>query len=102
MINKVGLLEKIYVVKEAPMMTRFTLNTIRRSYDCIVMKPELVAILTLLQEGKYNLYVEGDFNKKKQLVVTNLTVRNPDNAAKQLGYKEHSTKSCTIRGKENC
>lgn len=63
------------------MMVRFTLTTIRRSYDCIVMNPELVKILMLLQEGNYNLSVEGDFNKKKQLVVTNFTVRNPDNAA---------------------
>lgn len=85
LVTKVGLLEKIYMIKDAPMMVRFTLTTIRRSYDCIVMKPELVTILMLLQEGKYNISVEGDFNKKKQLVVTNFTVRNPDSAAKKLG-----------------
>ena len=85
MVTKVGLLEKIYVIKDAPMMVCFTLTTIRRSYDCIVMKHELVTMLMLLQEGKYNISVEGDFNKKKQLVVTNFTVRNPDSTAKKLG-----------------
>ena len=85
MIVKVGLLENIRVVKEVPMMARFTLTTIRRSYNCIVVKPELTTILLMLQEGKYTISVEGHFNKKKQLVVTNVTVRNPDKAAKELG-----------------
>lgn len=85
MVVKVGLLEKIRVVKDAPMMARFTLITIRTSYNCIVVKPELTTILLMLQEGKYNISVEGHFNKKKQLVVTNFTVRNPDKVAKELG-----------------
>jgi len=85
MIKKVGLLEKIHVIKDTPMMVRFTLTTIRRSYNCIVVKPELVTILLMLKEGKYNIAVEGHFNKKKQLIVTSFTVRNPDKAAKELG-----------------
>ena len=85
MIRKTGLLEKIRVIKDAPMMARFTLTTIRRSYNCILVKPELVTVLLMLQEGKYNIAVEGDFNKKNQLVVTSFTIRNPDDAAKKLG-----------------
>lgn len=84
-IKKVGLLDKIRVIKEAPMMARFTLVTIRRSYNCIVIKPELTTILLMLQDGKYNISVEGHFNKQKQLVVSSFTVRNPDKAAKELG-----------------
>lgn len=85
MIRKTGLLEKIRVIKDAPMMARFTLTTIRRSYNCILVKPELVTVLLMLQEGKYNIAVEGDFNKKNQLVVTSFTIRNPDDVAKKLG-----------------
>ncbi|MGG5373412.1 hypothetical protein [Enterococcus sp. AZ196] len=84
-IKKVGLLDKIRAIKEAPMMARFTLVTIRRSYNCIVIKPELTTILLMLQDGKYNILVEGHFNKQKQLVVSSFTVRNPDKAAKELG-----------------
>lgn len=84
MIRKTGLLEKIRVIKDAPMMARFTLTTIRRSYNCILVKPELVIVLLMLQEGKYNIAVEGDFNKKNQLVVTSFTIRNPDDVAKKL------------------
>lgn len=84
MIRKTGLLEKIRVIKDAPMMARFTLTTIRRSYNCILVKPELVTVLLMLQEGKYNIAVEGDFNKKNQLVVTSFTIRNPDDVAKKL------------------
>ena len=85
MVKKIGLLEKIHVIKNAPMMICFTLTTIHRSYHCVVVKPELVTLLLMLQEGKYNISVEGNFNKKKQLVVTSFTIRNPDKAAKELG-----------------
>lgn len=85
MVVKVGLLEKIRVVKELPMMVRFTLTTIHQSYNCIVVKPELVTILLMLQEGKYNISAEGHFNNRKQLVVSSFTVRNPDKVAKELG-----------------
>lgn len=84
-VTKVGLLEKIRMIKDAPMMARFTLTTIRRSYNCIVVNPELTTLLLMLQEGKYNVSVEGTFNNKKQLVVSSFTIRNPDKAAKELG-----------------
>lgn len=84
MIKKTGLLEKISVVKDAPMMVQRTLITIRRSYDCLVVKPELVTVLLMLREGRYNIAVEGEFNNKKQLVVHSFTIRNPDKVAKQL------------------
>ena len=85
MVQKVGMLEKIRMIKEAPKMARFTLTTIRRSYNCIVVNPELTTLLLLLQVGKYNISVEGHFNRKKQLVVSSFTIRNPDKAAKELG-----------------
>jgi hypothetical protein len=85
MVTKVGLLEKIRMIKDAPMMARFTLTTIRRSYNCIVVNTELTTVLLMLQEGKYNISVEGQFNSKKQLVVSSFTIRNPDKAAKELG-----------------
>lgn len=65
MVQKVGMLEKIRMIKEAPMMARFTLITIRRSYNCIVVNPELTTLLLMLQEGKYNISVEGHFKKEE-------------------------------------
>lgn len=85
MVTKVGMLDKIRIIKDAPMMARFTLTTIRRSYNCIIVQPELTTLLLMLQEGKYNIRVEGHFNNKKQLVVSSFTIRNPDKAAKELG-----------------
>ena len=85
MVTKVGLLEKIRMIKDAPMMARFTLTTIRRSYNCIVVNPDLTTVLLMLQEGKYNISAEGHLNSKKQLVVSSFTIRNPDKAAKELG-----------------
>lgn len=85
MVTKVGMLDKIRMIKDAPMMARFTLTTLRRSYNCIVVNPELTTVLLMLQDGKYNISVEGQFNKKKQLVVSSFTIRNPDKAAKELG-----------------
>ena len=85
MVRKVGLLDKIRMIEDAPMMARFTLTTIRRSYNCIVVNPELTTLLLMLQDGKYNVSVEGHFNSKKQLVVSSFTIRNPDQVAKELG-----------------
>lgn len=51
MVAKVELLEKIRMIKDAPMMARFALITIRRSYNCIVVNPELTTVLLMLQES---------------------------------------------------
>ena len=85
MVTKVGMLEKIRMIKDAPMMARFTLTTIRRSYNCLVVNPELTTLLLTLQDGKYNVSVDGHFNSKKQLVVSSFTIRNSDKVAKKLG-----------------
>ncbi|WP_427814985.1 hypothetical protein ACQKTA_13245 (plasmid) [Enterococcus sp. 22-H-5-01] len=85
MVRAVGLLNKIRMVKESPMMLRFTLTTISKPYNCIVVKPDLVTVLLMLQEGKYNIAVEGHMNRQKQLVVSDFTIRNPDRVAKELG-----------------
>lgn len=66
-------------------MVRFIFVTIGKSYNCIVVKPELITVLLMLQDGKYNIAVEGHINKRKQLVVSDLTVRNPEKTAKALG-----------------
>lgn len=81
----VGLLEKIRVVKDAPLMVRFTLTTIHKSYSCIVVKPELTTVILMLREGKYNIAAEGHFNQRKQFVVDSFTIRNPDKVTKELG-----------------
>ncbi len=85
MVRAVGLLDHIRMIKESPMMVCFTLTAINKPYNCIVVKPELVTVLLMLQEGKYNIAVEGHMNKQKQLVVSEFTIRNPDKTARDLG-----------------
>lgn len=51
MIKKVGMLDKIKIMKYVPMMVCFTLVTIRKSYNCIVGYAELTTLLLMLQYG---------------------------------------------------
>ena len=81
----VGLLDKIRVIKESPLMVRFTLVSIDKSYNCIVVKPALTTMLMMLLDGKYNISASGHSNKKNQFVVEAFTIRNPDKIAKGLG-----------------
>ncbi|MBO1139880.1 hypothetical protein FQS87_08220 [Enterococcus avium] len=85
MIREVGLLDKIRVIKSSPLMVRFSLITINKTVNCVVVNPDLTIVIMMLMDGKYNVAVEGHYNQRKQLIVTNFTVRNPDSVAKDLG-----------------
>lgn len=85
MIREVGLLDKIRVIKSSPLMVRFSLVTINETINCVVVNSDLTIAIMMLVDGIYKVAVEGHYNKRKQLIVTNFTIRNPDRAAKELG-----------------
>lgn len=81
----VGVLDKIRVLKNQPLLVRFTLVTIHRSISCLVANPEIANKILLLKENKYNVAVTGHLNQRTQLVVTSFVIRNPDDTVRQLG-----------------
>lgn len=38
-----------------------------------------------MEDGKYNIAVTGHFNKRKQLVIASMIVRNPDHFTRSMG-----------------
>lgn len=81
-----GVLDKIRVIKYDPLMIRFTLTTIHKSYCCIVAKKELATKILMLEDGKYNVVVNGHYNSRNQVVVLLFKVRNYDHITKLIGF----------------
>ncbi|HAQ6747763.1 TPA: hypothetical protein IX449_002564 [Enterococcus faecium] len=84
MNNYVGLLDKIRVIKTQPLLVRFTLQTIHESINCVVADIEIIDKLLILEEGKYTISVTGHFNKRKQLVIESMQIRNPDHFTRSM------------------
>ncbi|MET1109102.1 hypothetical protein [Enterococcus faecium] len=85
-MNKyIGLLDNIRVIKTQPLLVRFTLQTIHESINCIVADIEIIDKLLIMEDGKYNIAVTGHFNKRKQLVIASMIVRNPDHFTRSMG-----------------
>ncbi|EGP4808779.1 hypothetical protein [Enterococcus hirae] len=81
-----GVLDKIRVIKYDPLMIRFTLTTIHKSYCCIVARKELATKILMLEDGKYNVVVNGHYNSRNQVVVSLFKVRNYDHITKLIGF----------------
>ena len=85
-MNKyVGLLDKIRVIKSQPLLVRFTLQTIHESINCVVADIEIIDKLLIMDDGKYNIAVTGHFNKRNQLVIESMQIRNPDHFTRSMG-----------------
>ncbi|EMF0202620.1 hypothetical protein NXK88_001845 [Enterococcus hirae] len=85
-MNKyVGLLDKIRVIKTQPLLVRFTLQMIHESINCVVANIEIANKLLILEEGKYTISVTGHFNKRNQLVIESMQIRNPDHFTRSMG-----------------
>ena len=85
-MNKyVGLLDKIRVIKTQPLLVRFTLQTIHESINCVVADIEIIDKLLIMDDGKYNIAVTGNFNKRNQLVIESMQIRNPDHFTRSMG-----------------
>ncbi|HFC9195216.1 hypothetical protein [Enterococcus mundtii] len=81
----VGLLDKIRVIKTQPLLVRFTLRTSHEPVNCIVANVEIADKLLIMDDGKYSIAVTGHFNKRNQLVVSSMVVRNPDHFTRSMG-----------------
>lgn len=80
-----GVLDKIRVIRYDPLMIRFTLTTLHAPYYCIVAKKELATKILMLEDGKYNVVVNGHYNSRNQLIVSLFNVRNPDHITELIG-----------------
>ncbi|WP_409023181.1 hypothetical protein ACJXDE_12575 (plasmid) [Enterococcus faecium] len=85
----VGVLDKIRVITYDPLMIRFTLTTIHKLYCCIAAKKELATKILMLEDGKYNVVVNGHYNKRNQLVVSLFNVRNSNHITRLIGFSEN-------------
>lgn len=76
--NQIGIVDKIRVIKTYPnMLVRFTLQTSKGQINCIVCKKELANQLLFLEDGKTEIACFGHVNKKQQLIIDKMTIRNP-------------------------
>ncbi|MBL5009917.1 hypothetical protein CU016_2082 [Enterococcus lactis] len=41
--------------------------------------------MLILEEGKYTISVTGQFNKRNQLVIESMQIRNPDHFTRSMG-----------------
>lgn len=74
--NYVGVVEKIRMLSMHPkMLVRFSLVTQDETINCIVSKYELANMLLMLPEQS-ELAVYGHLNKRNQLVIDKMLVRN--------------------------
>ncbi|MGC3164650.1 hypothetical protein [Enterococcus faecium] len=73
------------LIKTQPLMVRFTLQTIHESINCVVAEIENIDKLLIMEDGKYNIAVTGHFNKRNQLVIDSMYVRNPDHFTRSMG-----------------
>ena len=81
----IGLLDKIRVIKTQPLLVRFTLRTSYEPINCVVANIKIADKLLILEEGKYTISVTGHFNKRNQLVIASMYVRNPDHFTQSMG-----------------
>nr|WP_265460111.1 hypothetical protein [Enterococcus sp. HY326] len=80
-----GLLTKIRLIKEEPLLVRFTLDTGEESINCIVSREILAKLVLMLPDDKYNVTVRGHMNTRSQLVIRWLAVDNVDKFTRELG-----------------
>ncbi|EOH75109.1 hypothetical protein [Enterococcus malodoratus] len=80
-----GLLTKIRVIKEKPLLVRFTLITETDAINCLIAKEMLSKQIMMLPDDKYTVAVKGYFNKKGQLVIRELRILDKDDFTNRLG-----------------
>ena len=81
----VGILDKIRVINTDPLMIGFTINLPTLKLNCIAVHRETSNKILMIPDGKYELVVQGRFNRKSHFVVKQFEVLNPDDQIKKLG-----------------
>lgn len=80
----VGILDKIHVIKQRPLIVRFTLVTTEEPINCFVIDQDISNKLLLLENGKYTISATGRWNRRNHLIVESFVIRNPDDYVKKL------------------
>lgn len=81
----VGILNKIRVINSDPLLLRFTIETPSEYVNCVTAKKDIIDKQLLLPEKQYVLEVTGRYNKRKQVVVNQISIVNPDDTIRRLG-----------------
>lgn len=76
--NYVGIVDKIKLISAFPdMLVRFTLMTHNETINCLASDRQLANKLLFLENGKTEIALFGHANRRGQLVVEKMMVRNP-------------------------
>ncbi len=81
----IGRLNKIKVIKERPLILRFTLISAMESVNCLVEREILSRQIMQLPDNKYTMSVKGHFNNKNQLVIREMRILDKDDCTYKLG-----------------
>lgn len=80
-----GVLDKIKVLRQEPLLVRFSLVNNHEAINCLVANKKLAETIMVLKEGVYTLSTIGYWNEHKQFVVKTAVVENPDKIIKLVG-----------------
>lgn len=84
-----GILVNSRVFQEQPMMlTGIQLLENNKIVNCIIKDRYLSSYVLRLPLNKYNLEVEGRWNKREQLVIKHMKIKNIDGFIKIIGTPE--------------
>lgn len=84
-----GLLVNTHVFQEKPMMlTGIQLKTDGKIVNCIIKDRYLAKYVLRLPLNKYVLEVSGKWNKREQLVIKHMSIKNIDEYIKIVGTPE--------------
>lgn len=64
---------------------RFTLRMSHEPINCVVANIEIVDKLLILEEDKYTISMTGHFNKRNQLIIESMQIRNPNHFTRSMG-----------------
>ena len=95
-----GLLTKIKVIKEKPLLLRFTLVSANESVNCLVVREMLSRHIMMLPDDKYTMSVKGYFNSKNQLVIKEMRILDKNEFTHKLGLWR-AIKWSAVIGKNN-
>ncbi|EMF0589863.1 hypothetical protein HFX73_002578 [Enterococcus faecium] len=73
------------MIKKQLLLMRFTLRTSHEPINCVVANIEIVDKLLILEEDKYTISMTGHFNKRNQLIIESMQIRNPNHFTRSMG-----------------
>ncbi|MET1109722.1 hypothetical protein [Enterococcus faecium] len=73
------------MIKKQLLLMRFTLRTSHEPINFVVANMEIVDKLLILEEDKYTISMTGHFNKRNQLIIESMQIRNPNHFTRSMG-----------------